>query len=96
MKFVEIGTVDVDSGMVMIGDPCYSLPDDASSRPAVARDWMSFCDAMGSAPHAEPLGAGVAIVVRPLCGDGRYPVIAEVTSQGSIRRVILDFDLEGD
>jgi hypothetical protein len=92
MKFVQIGTVDVDAGLVMIGDPCYSLPDDASRRSAVATNWARFCEAVDSAPHAEPLGAGVAIVVRTLHGDGEYPVMAELTSQGRIRRVILDLD----
>lgn len=92
MKYVQIGTVDVDAGLVMIGDPCYSLPDDASCRSAVARNWARFCEAMHSASHAEPLGAGAAIVVRTLHGDGEYPVMAELTSQGRIRRVILDLD----
>jgi hypothetical protein len=33
-----------------------------------------------------------ALVVRTLHGDGSYPVMAELTPQGQVRRVILDLD----
>ena len=96
MKLVQIGTVDVDAGVIMIGDPCYSLPDDASRRSAVAKDWTLFCEALEGASHSEPLGRGAAIVLRTLHGDGEYPVLAELTDWGGIRRVILDLDPDVD
>ena len=58
----------------------------------MAKDWARFCEAVDNAHHAEPLGAGAAMVVRTLHGDGEYPVMAELTSQGRIRRVIVDLD----
>ena len=96
MKLVQIGSVDVDAGVLMIGDPCYSLPDDASHRSTIAKDWARFCEALEGASHSEPLGRGTAIVLRTPHGDGEYPVMAELTSGGGIRRVILDLDPDVD
>ena len=36
MKLVQIGTVYVDAGMVMISGPCYGLPDTAGHRAVAA------------------------------------------------------------
>ena len=96
MKLVQIGTVDVDAGLVMIGDPCYTLPDHASRRSDVAKNWARFCEATGDTRCSQPFGLGAGIVLRTLYGDGEYPVMAEMTKRGAIRRVIVDFDPEGD
>ena len=96
MKLEQIGTVHVDAGVIMIGDPCYSLPDDASHRSTVAKDWARFCEALEGASYSEPLGHGAAIVLQTLHGDGEYPVMAELTQWGGIRRVILDLDPDVD
>src|SRR4051812_49896316 len=95
MKSVEIGTVYVDAGMVMIRDPCYSLPETARHR-GVAASWDRFCDAVGNASsHAEPLGRGLGLVVKVPYGDGQYPVMAEMSDHGLIRSVTIDFDPYG-
>ena len=40
------GYVDVDAGLMMVGDPCYTLPDldYDSARDELGRDWGKFCD----------------------------------------------------
>lgn len=42
------GYVDVDAGLMMVGDPCYTLPDkeegQSSARDELGPDWGKFCD----------------------------------------------------
>jgi hypothetical protein len=92
----QIGTIFVDAGIVMVGDPCYSLPDDASHRDAVARDWSRFCDATQADPNnadgfSTPLGEGTSIVVSSGYGDGQYPVFVERTYDGRVARLVIEF-----
>lgn len=88
---VEIGTVYVDAGIVMIGDPCYSVTGDASHH---IKTWSEFCDKTFASdlPYgtAEPHGRGLGLVVPTLYGDGSYPVYAELEG-GRVARVTIDF-----
>lgn len=74
-----VGHLDVDAGIMMLGDPCYTLPDDATSREE-AKDWSAFCSKLGNdyptktAPFEH---AGAAFVVSTGFGDGTYPVFVE-------------------
>jgi len=43
-KWVEIGTVGVDAGMLMIGDPCYFIGEKAAANEAFP-DWDAFIKA---------------------------------------------------
>jgi hypothetical protein len=96
----KIGSVFVDAGIVMVGDPCYTLSDDASHRTEVATDWSKFCEMMfAPGPHqrghhegeaVEPLGEGVGIVVQTGWGDGEYPVFVEYAG-GRIARLVVEF-----
>ena len=92
----QIGTICVDAGIVMVGDPCYTLPDDASHRDAVARDWSRFCDATFADPnnadgYSTPFGEGTSVVVSSGYGDGRYPVFVERTYDGRVARLVIEF-----
>lgn len=42
-----VGYVDVDAGLIMIGDPCYTLPEEGTSREELGKDWSEFCDRLG-------------------------------------------------
>jgi len=81
-EWIHIGDISVDAGLCWVGDPCYVLGDDASSR---VKDWISFCDAlnvqqdMDGRNHnedgfSEPLGSGVGFALQTGYGDGSYPV----------------------
>ena len=90
-----IGSVYVDAGIVMIGDPCYTLPDDGSHRDEAARDWHTFCDSLygddrDTLHGVEPMGQGVGIVVQSGYGDGEYPVVAEY-EDGRVKSVTVKF-----
>lgn len=94
----RIGKVFVDAGIVMVGDPCYSLPDDGSHR---ISDWDEFCKVMFKDEnydkgYSKPLGDGVAIVVESGYGDGEYPVFVERASDGRVSRLIVEFIPEYD
>lgn len=89
---VEIGTVYVDAGIIMIGDPCYTATGDASHH---IETWSEFCKRTpwGEKPYnvTEPAGHGLGLVVPTLYGDGAYPVYAEL-EDGRVARVTVDFD----
>lgn len=92
----RIGFISVDAGIVMVGDPCYTLPDDGSHRDYVAREWGAFCNATFSEPtnaegYSEPLGDGIGLVVSSGYGDGRYPVYVERNAEGRVARLIVEF-----
>lgn len=73
-----VGFVDVDAGILQLGDPCYT-----SDGRNHADDWQEFCRFMFSqedyesgvikVPH-EPGNEGKAVVVSTGYGDGSYPV----------------------
>jgi hypothetical protein len=90
-----VGTVYVDAGIVMVGDPCYTLPDEGSSRNETAKNWPTFCDALetneGPKSVFKPFGSGTAVVVSSGWGDGEYPVYVTRNREGRIASVRVDF-----
>lgn len=97
----QIGTIFVDAGIVMVGDPCYSLPDNGSHRDAIARDWLRFCEATFADPnnadgYSTPLGEGTSVVVSSGYGDGQYPVFVERSPDGRVARLVVEFIADDD
>lgn len=101
---IQVGTVFVDAGIVMVGDPCYSLPDDGSHR---VSDWSEFCNRtfdkrneLDPSGVSQPLGPGIGIVVPSGYGDGEYPVFIEVTEDGPwgrrVKSVTVEFITDED
>ncbi len=102
MSWVLIGHVDVDSGLIAVGDPCYTTGGDAS--PAAA-DWDAYLDKLQTVgmfrSHEEKQFGQpydhkeASVVVYTLYGDGTYPVYAEF-EQGYMRqgigRIMIDFN----
>lgn len=100
-KKVLIGSIGVDSGQVMIGDPCYldewkaNEFDASAAYPTEATgtfDYDGACRATCSAAGHGELGNGRAVASETLYGDGRYPVYA-VYERNSTRpsRLIIEF-----
>jgi hypothetical protein len=91
-----IGHVDVDSGSVWIGDPCYIVK---------GEEWhgvsRAYLDALNEGrvyvklPHK--LGhEGMGIMAGTLYGDGTYPVYAEFDRNGGIKSLTIDFEQEDE
>lgn len=83
--------VYVDAGCIWIGDPCYVMGNDASSR---VHDWITdFCDKLDDNKSVnKPLGEGIGLCINSGYGDGRYPVEIEYDSHsGRVKSVTITF-----
>ncbi len=98
--FQLIGSIDVDAGLVAIGDPCYTTGRDASS---VVENWHEYLDLLNKvgmfrSTEEKEWGQpyehkGASLVMSTLHGDGTYPVYAEVDGvSGRVMRFMVDFD----
>jgi len=95
LKRVLVGRCGVDSGQIMIADPCYLIGDDFADK-----DYKAACaitlsdDQAGSLPFAKG-HEGKAVVASSGIGDGFYPVWAiydEVEMFGErIMKLEIDF-----
>lgn len=102
-----IGQVAVDSGQIMIIDPCYIkedfsnefIPDGSESGAAQKESYeMNYdgcCNATLSDKGFGPIGNKyvneLAIACGTLYGDGVYPVYAEM-KDGRVKSLTIDFD----
>lgn len=101
-----VGKVWVDSGQLMIGDPCY-LKDwqdtdadmdrldavhgpDAPAVPSGAFTYQGACEATCSPAQVGMLGQGLAAVFSSGYGDGEYPVYAHKNKEGRVMRVTVE------
>lgn len=104
-----IGHIGVDSGQVMIGDPCYleswkgheftSLQKDGVvAAPTEEYSYDGACTATCSKEGVGILEKGLAAVVQSGYGDGEYPVYVKRDSVGRVIRLVIEFDErnEGD
>lgn len=94
-KGQQVGTVYVDAGMVWVGDPCYVMGDDASSR---VHDWIKdFCDKLDMSKSVDtPLGMGTGFAIESGYGDGEYPVYVAYDRDGRVKRITIEFDEDED
>jgi len=86
-----IGYCGVDSGQILLIDPCYVWGDrfDADGEPT-GGDYDAACRITLSEAGAGEVAGGV--VTGTAYGDGAYPVTAEYGADGRILRVTIDFD----
>lgn len=104
MTWENAGTINVDAGCVMVGDPCYTQGRDASSavgtwQEFLERTWPeSFGAAAEHGPHvqlsdvAPAIGeAGVGVVVSAGYGDGQYPVFVRRNEEGRVAELRVVF-----
>ena len=88
----RIGSVGVDSGTMMLGDPCY-ISDD--KRLHSNKGWSKFCeeiftkqfDSMGYTQ----IGRGTAVVTETGGGDGEYPVYITRSREGRVKSLTVVF-----
>lgn len=89
-----IGQIPVDSGQIMIVDPCYIRNWDDKYEPDAPSDVLGYagcCSASNNADLAGEVG-GVGVVTGTGYGDGYYPVYATYTAEGRVARVTIDFE----
>jgi len=87
MKKELIGYCGVDSGQLMITDPCYALTDSNYERVSEATLKDQTADVVISSV------AGNCIAFSTNTGDGQYPVYIERHADGKqIKRVIIELD----
>jgi hypothetical protein len=90
----KIGMVDVDAGMLMVGDPCYFIGKDASINDR-CDSWDQACDEVfckGDPTRDTPLDVyKLGIAIGTTNGVGSYPVYLETTAAGR-RRLIINLD----
>jgi hypothetical protein len=77
-KWVKVGEIGVDAGMVWIGDPCYILHTEEPVK-GIGKDWGEFCDLLpDNGPLMKEFDGGLGCVVGSGDGDGCYDVRARV------------------
>jgi hypothetical protein len=96
MKRERIGTVTVDSGKVMILDPCYF-----DQRPLGLESYRAVCVIAGAGPARRPYGEitvatqGASAVVSATPPAARsLSVFAELDDDDQIIRIVIDLALE--
>lgn len=95
----QIGVVSVDSGLIMVGDPCYHLGKTKQPE-AFCNSWEAFIYERLT-KDGKPLmevqldhdsgNEGLAVVCGSFGGDGCYPVYAEKDKFGVTQRLIVEF-----
>jgi hypothetical protein len=104
-KWVKVATICVDSGIIFVGDPCYSITSDADYN---VRTWNEFCKNIfdPKSQVAEEVSAAIkgndekydqslGLVIRSGLGDGCYPVYVKYSDEGNwgvrVEAVMIDF-----
>lgn len=92
MAKVKIGTVGVDAGMLMVGDPCYFVGKDASINES-CESWDQACNEIFCKPDVRrdtPMDVyGLGVAISTTYGDGEYNVYLETSASGK-RRLVVD------
>jgi len=92
------GNFAVDSGQVMIGDPCYldkwnnNTNDEWALEGKEGQYSYQGASATTLANNFGELGIGTAVVSSTGYGDGLYSVYANVNEDGRVSYLIIDFD----
>lgn len=84
----QVGKVAVDSGMLVVGDPCMlnTLPE----------NWEDFCKAVGEKDSHQfelPVGFHSAVMVGGFGGDGVFPVYVKWVN-GIVTELVIRFQEE--
>lgn len=102
---VLMGHVDVDSGQLMVGDPCYLSSWKGNDwNPGTPKGEYSYGGACEATVTGVAFGElnhdgghpGAAVAFGGFGGDGTFPVYAEYDSDGYLSKVTIDFGYERD
>jgi hypothetical protein len=93
-----VGSIAVDSGQAMVGDPCYldgwqtNEGDEWNLEGKVGEYSYHGASATTLANSAGELGIGKAVVFNTGYGDGYYPVYVKYDEDGRVVQVVIDFE----
>jgi hypothetical protein len=100
METKYIGSITVDSGQAMLGDPCYldewkpwnSEVDNFEDHVNKVGEYgyLGACNATLTNNYGE-LGFGQAVVFNTGLGDGAYPVFAKLDEDGTVMEITIKF-----
>lgn len=110
VRTVKLGEVGVDSGQIILVDPCYVDKgfdyDEVCTSHTVESTKADHGDMFGGLPFHNGIGGlirgipGGAVVTSTGFGDGVYPVYAEVENFGTwgdrVTKVYINFNEDGD
>ena len=100
---VYAGSIAVDSGQAMVGDPCYldgwepwanGTPFDHEEK-AGTYGYLGACGVTLKDGYGQ-LGNADAVVFTTGYGDGLYPVYVKLNDDGRVGMVVIDFEGELD
>ena len=90
-EWKQVGSIGVDSGQVMVGDPCYFLyrqkPDEYLREATGAKNWLELCEYKRGEqerldprfPDKQAINIAEWCVISPTySGDGAFPVYVQV------------------
>lgn len=100
-RFIEgleyVGSFGVDSGQVMVGDPCYldewksNRNDEWNLEGKVGQYSYHGASATTIESSAGVLGDGRSVVFSSGYGDGVYPVYVQYNEDGRVAKVLIEF-----
>lgn len=85
IEFKFVGEITVDSGQVIVVDPCYVEN---------GLDYEKVCEANERKNHEITVSgiAGTAVTIDTAYGDGIYPVFAGINEEGRTVTLVIDFE----
>ena len=95
---VLAGHIGVDSGQIMIGDPCYldgwDNNKDEEWNPEGKEGQYSYqgVSATTSKDAYGQIGGGLAVAMSSGYGDGQYPVYVQLNEDGRVVMAVIDFN----
>ena len=99
-KLEYVGSISVDAGLCMIGDPCYHIGRNTLPK-AFNKTWPEFVNEELTFQN-KPLNevqldhdsgaSGLAVILGNFGGDGCYPVYVEKNKEGQVKRAIIEFN----
>lgn len=93
MKTKILGYCAVDSGQLLVVDPCYLNKWESGEYDEKDKHYRRVCDKSGEG-GGEILISGIGgngVVFPSGCGDGVYPVTAHYNKEGRIKHIVIDF-----
>ena len=90
-----VGSVPIDSGTLLLSDPCYAVQNVVGGRPT-DKQWSKFCDRLWDLEKKSKVKPGASLdlgyVATGFGGDGFYPVEIKKTETGLIKELRIRFN----
>lgn len=98
-----IGHCAVDSGTIIIADPCYIVPEKEDVHPEWAESHKGYSEIFNEMHKNDPKCqiqhanlvvcdiAGTAVISHTGYGDGTYPVYADLNKEGRVKSLTIKF-----